>query len=101
MIGPNEPVQNVSGPHWSGLSSRDRKVSFQGSFEESCRWETLLFSFRLIERVVGDILVSSFTRTMAGITLFNISRDKRSSLAFKYKQNVLNFDYNLSHTGEL
>ena len=35
------------------------------------------------------------------MTLFNISRDKRSSLAFKYKQNVLNFDYNLSHTGEL
>ena len=25
FIGPNEPVQNVSGPHWSGLSCRDRK----------------------------------------------------------------------------
>lgn len=83
------------------LAAVTGKVSFQGSFEESCRCETLLFSFRLIERVVGDILVSSFTRTMEGIALFNISRDKRSSLAFKYKQNVLNFDYNLSHTGEL
>ena len=62
------------------------KVSFPGSFEVSSWWETLLFSFRLIERVVGDTLVSSFTRTMAGMTLFNISRDKRSSLAFKYKQ---------------
>jgi len=83
------------------LAAVTEKVSFQDSFEVSCRWETLLFSFRLIERVVGDTLVSSFTRTMAGMTLFNISRDKRSSLAFKYKQNLLNFDHNLSHTGEL
>ena len=23
LIGPNEPVQNISGPHWSGLRSHD------------------------------------------------------------------------------
>ena len=83
------------------LAAVTGKVNFQGSFEVSCRWETLLFCFRLIERVVGDTLVNSFTRAMAAMTLFSISRDKRSSLAFKYKQNLLNFDYNLSRTGEL
>ena len=25
LIGPNEPVQNIPGPHWSGSNSRDRK----------------------------------------------------------------------------
>ena len=79
------------------LAAVTGKVNFQDSFEVSCRWETLLLSFRLIERVVCDTLVNSFTRTMEGMTLFNISRDKTSRLAFKYKQNVLNFDYNLSH----
>ena len=40
------------------LAAVTGKVSLQDSFEVSCRWETLLFSFRLIERVVGDTLVS-------------------------------------------